>query len=249
MKKTYKYGILIFIILVAFYAPLFFLGPEQADNLTREDGIVQNCSAICWLLSSIVSFYLFFKSGSIKEKYFLKAKRNYFFMLLGLFFLFCCGEEISWGQRIFNVGTPEFLVGENLQNEINIHNLKYFHGADINGNIKTGWELLLTSTVIFSLFWLFFCLFIPTFSKYSLKVRRFLKNINFPVVPLWIGLNFLFNYLIAKSIQKINFIDYLNSMNGQVLTEIKENNFSVLFLLVSISFYFIYLKNNKVIAE
>ena len=32
------------------------------------------------------------------------------------------GEEISWGQRLFGIATPEALKETNLQNEINLHN-------------------------------------------------------------------------------------------------------------------------------
>ena len=32
-------------------------------------------------------------------------------------------EEISWGQRIFGIDTPDFLVSRNLQKETNLHNL------------------------------------------------------------------------------------------------------------------------------
>jgi hypothetical protein len=31
-------------------------------------------------------------------------------------------EEISWGQRLFHVSTPEFFEEHNLQKEINLHN-------------------------------------------------------------------------------------------------------------------------------
>ena len=35
-------------------------------------------------------------------------------------------EEISWGQRIFDIDTPEALKEVNVQKEINIHNLVFF---------------------------------------------------------------------------------------------------------------------------
>ena len=40
-------------------------------------------------------------------------------------FIFVSGEEISWGQRIFSLDASEFSP-ENLQKEINIHNLPEF---------------------------------------------------------------------------------------------------------------------------
>ncbi|MCN4144131.1 MAG: hypothetical protein LC437_03365 [Thiohalomonas sp.] len=57
----------------------------------------------------------------------LKAQRPLLFLfmtsLLGLFFFFAAGEEISWGQRIFNVESSDFFVQNNAQGETNLHNL------------------------------------------------------------------------------------------------------------------------------
>lgn len=46
----------------------------------------------------------------------------YAFVALGTFF--CAGEEISWGQRIFGLGTPTALETINHQGELNVHNIK-----------------------------------------------------------------------------------------------------------------------------
>jgi hypothetical protein len=45
-------------------------------------------------------------------------------LVLGVFLLFVCLEEISWGQRIFAVRTPEWFQENNAQEELNVHNLK-----------------------------------------------------------------------------------------------------------------------------
>ena len=41
----------------------------------------------------------------------------------GLFFI--AGEEISWGQRIFEVASPEYFLSTNKQLETNLHNLDF----------------------------------------------------------------------------------------------------------------------------
>jgi len=46
-----------------------------------------------------------------------------FFGLLALACLYVAGEEISWGQRILDIQTPDFFERHNLQRETNIHNL------------------------------------------------------------------------------------------------------------------------------
>ena len=39
--------------------------------------------------------------------------------------VFAAGEEISWGQRIFEFATPDFLMPLNEQKEFNVHNISY----------------------------------------------------------------------------------------------------------------------------
>lgn len=43
--------------------------------------------------------------------------------LYAVIFLFGAGEEISWGQRIFQVESSEFFLEHNAQGETNLHNL------------------------------------------------------------------------------------------------------------------------------
>ncbi len=45
------------------------------------------------------------------------------YLLLVLGFIFVAGEEVSWGQRIFDFDGPSALVEVNTQNEANLHNL------------------------------------------------------------------------------------------------------------------------------
>jgi len=39
------------------------------------------------------------------------------------------GEEMSWGQRIFNFQTPDFIARANRQSEFNLHNLFVLSGG------------------------------------------------------------------------------------------------------------------------
>jgi len=109
MNKNYVYMIIIILLMIISYLPLFTLNDEESWNLTKEDGIYENFTAIFYLLSGILMLFSFVRSKSEEGGYFLKTNRNYFFLLLGLLFLFFCGEEISWGQRILDIKTPEIL--------------------------------------------------------------------------------------------------------------------------------------------
>lgn len=48
-------------------------------------------------------------------------------MLFALAFLWLAGEEISWGQRIFDIATPDLLATINAQQETNLHNIPIFY--------------------------------------------------------------------------------------------------------------------------
>lgn len=54
-------------------------------------------------------------------------------VLLGtaVFFTLISGEEISWGQRLFNVQPSDFFATHNKQVETNLHNLTW-HGINFN---------------------------------------------------------------------------------------------------------------------
>lgn len=240
MKKKILLGCISLAILVLSYTPLFILNPEDSVKLTLEDGIIQNISAICYFLSMCIIFYLFINSKSTKSDYLFRANRNIFFLILAFFFLFCLGEEISWGQRILNIKTPESISRINYQNEITIHNLIYFIGRDFNDIEKTNWTIIFSGSVIYSLWFLFYCVFIPLLNKLSNKAHNYFKKREVPLVSLWVGFLFPINYLTAKFIQKIEFNDLPIYLKTQPLTEIKENNYAILFLLVSISFLFVY---------
>jgi len=84
-------------------------------NVIREDGPIENATAIAYFISFIFSLAIasFFK----KRKIFLVL-----FLIFAFGFLFIALEEISWGQRIFNFNTPDWFP-ENLRGETNIHNL------------------------------------------------------------------------------------------------------------------------------
>lgn len=220
--------------------PLFTANYEGIRNLIKEDGIYENLSPIFYLLSAGLMFFLFIRSKSKGEIYFLKTNRNYFFLLLGLLFIIFCGEEISWGQRIFGIKTPETLQNANVQDEINIHNLWLFNPIDNNGNSKTGLKAWITSARLYALFWFSYCVIIPILFKISYEIRRFIRKINLPIISLWIGFLFIFNHVISKILEKL----LLSKLSADTLpiTEIKETSFAFLYLVASVSLFTIYKK-------
>ena len=46
------------------------------------------------------------------------SSKNIGIILFSIIFFFGFGEEISWGQRIFNIETPNFFIENNLDNKL-----------------------------------------------------------------------------------------------------------------------------------
>lgn len=76
---------------------------------------------------------------------FVSARFRLFFGLLALACLYVAGEEISWGQRLFEIQTPEFFSEHNLQNETNLHN---FFTGPINTLLKQFLEYVIAAALI-----------------------------------------------------------------------------------------------------
>ena len=76
---------------------------------------MENLTAVWFLLAGL----LLFATALVERSFF----RRCIYILGGLAMTFVCGEEISWGQRIFGFATPDFLMGLNVQEEFNVHNI------------------------------------------------------------------------------------------------------------------------------
>jgi len=85
-----------------------------------EDGIFENLTAINFFISSLALVFIVYQLSKSESK--RKINKITIIAFLSLFFFVLGGEEISWGQRIFGWGTPEFFSG-NVQHETNLHNL------------------------------------------------------------------------------------------------------------------------------
>jgi len=104
--------------------------PDKYIANIQEDSPLEYFQAIFYFSASI--FTLIISRRFINNRFKLHGIL-YFLLFVGL--LFVSLEEISWGQRIFNLRTPSFFIMHNMQKEISIHNLKpvqdYFIGIYI----------------------------------------------------------------------------------------------------------------------
>ena len=127
-KKTTEYIALISIFASVLLTPILnSVNPEFLRNVyCAEDGLIENLTVFVLFCGVVVCLRRLLKLKSKKRPLFLLAT-----MLFFLMFIFGAGEELSWGQRIFNIENPEFFKKFNSQDEMNIHNL-VFGGIEIN---------------------------------------------------------------------------------------------------------------------
>ena len=106
------------LLLVLGFVFLYVFLPNWYLLLVKEDSIVENLQAGSYLLASAITFIALTKLR--------KSLHKYIFLLLLMFAcatLFIFFEEISWGQRILGIKTPEFFTAYNMQKEITLHNV------------------------------------------------------------------------------------------------------------------------------
>jgi len=100
----------------------FYFSMTQPDffrySYVIEDGLLESFTAF---MLALTGFYCLSKTFRFRKK------KSLWFLFclscLGIIFLFGAGEEISWGQRIFDIESSGFFTEHNAQKEMNLHNL------------------------------------------------------------------------------------------------------------------------------
>jgi hypothetical protein len=95
---------------------------------TREDGPVEWIGFASLVIASVLALVA---AWGLR----LASRPAVAAAVLGAVLLFAAGEEISWGQRILEVDTPEVLVDGNQQDELNLHNLAGLQHKAVVGQI------------------------------------------------------------------------------------------------------------------
>lgn len=94
-------------------APTYF-----TETFVVEDGFVEWLTVVALVASAVLMLGRAWQLRRVRTPLFLFVT-----VMAAAVFLFGAGEEISWGQRIFSVETPEWLAERNKQSEMNLHNL------------------------------------------------------------------------------------------------------------------------------
>jgi len=106
---------------------------------TKEDGFAEYGTAFLLFCSSLLLISRFIKLQKYKKNLWKLG-----ILAIALVFIFGAGEEISWGQRIFNIESSEFFKENNAQAETNLHNL-VVDGKKVN---KIIFSQLLTAILV-----------------------------------------------------------------------------------------------------
>lgn len=127
MPKALMAGLALILGIVVYGLVLLHLDRDAFLVWIREDGLVE------WLTFGellIMSAYSFIVARAFsRSEPGSPAKGVWLFM--GCLFLFGALEEISWGQRVLGIESPEWFLKHNKQGEINVHNL-LIYGVNIN---------------------------------------------------------------------------------------------------------------------
>lgn len=236
-KLRHKYLTISGAMIVAAYllllgqASLLLCSDETVVWLGMEDGPIENIGALSFLLASTLFFMTAYRSSKLQGQ----SRANHFDNSLALFLLvafcfICFGEEISWGQRLFDYSVPNWLKDINRQEEWNLHNLAWFHGQTVEGAEKSFWARLLVMDRLLAVFQLALCTLVPIFTRFSRVLRTWAARIGLPIVPWWIaGLVPIHIF----TTQALYAIVGENIIVGDALDEYKESMRAVIFLLVA----------------
>ena len=99
------------LLVCCFY--LYLQQPVWYLSLIVEDGFGEYLTVTLYIAAALLLIH--------RIRYLQTAAYGYFLLLAC--FIFMAGEEFSWGQRIFDLSTPDSLKQINAQRELTLHNL------------------------------------------------------------------------------------------------------------------------------
>jgi len=211
-------------IVVACYLPVFLCSRRTLAVLVMDDQAVEWTGTLACLIASVLFVIAYWKYSTGNDLGAIRTRRNVFLLLLGLMLFVAFGEEISWGQRILNVATPAAVSSENVQDELNIHNLKWFTHPRSSG------LLWLTSVqTLFTLFWGAYGFLIPLLCAISSAFRSWASKVNLPIVPIYLGIGYVVNMFIWLGIAS-----FLPAKG--CIEEFAETASEILVMLIALSF-------------
>lgn len=201
LNKDEKITIFLGVMIVTIYAFTIYTliyNPTLHKNLLAESGVYETIGALATLGAAIIFFIIFWKYPRTLSIF--PGNRNLFLAVLsfGLFFFFL--EEISWGQRLFDMAIPEWFIDNNAQREINLHNYKaIYYMAD-----SVGYEILQAYFVV-----------LPMMVYALPTIKKWCKHVSLPLPDIQVALLFLIGQILFRDLYLplINFLGLRGEMN------------------------------------
>lgn len=223
-----------YLILFAEFTLLLY-SVDTVAWLGQEDGPVENAGALSFLLAGVVFLVTAYRSSGLRRQCGTNHIESPLALLaLGALCLVCFGEEISWGQRLFDYPVPAWLKGINRQGEWNLHNLAWFHAKTAEGIEKSFWARLINMDRLLAFFQLTLCTLVPVLTAYSGTLRAWGARIGLPIVPWWIAGLVPAHILV---IQVLYAIIGEQPIVGSTIDETKESVRALIFLVVAVWAY------------
>jgi hypothetical protein len=199
-------------------------GEKWAATLYSEDHYFENVGAISLFAAAAISLYVFMRALKMRDITRIHRIKLFVYSALAMLYFFGAGEELSWGQRIFNIQVSPGVAQETMQQELNIHEL-----AIVQKNPY------LNADNIFTVFWMGFAVAIPFLSLVWKRFKLFAGELT-PVVYWGMGVLFLLNSLLAKlgNLIFVSAYRYQSVLFPQAIQEIKESNYELLFVFLSL---------------
>ncbi|HEY0898117.1 MAG TPA: hypothetical protein VGD90_02240 [Sphingobacteriaceae bacterium] len=170
ISRTEKLVLIYVFLLLAFGVAMSWFNLSWFNEVyVIEDGFIESLTVLALLVVA-------FLTGKYVVR--LSSKRHWMFTaamtFLCLFSIFAAGEEISWGQRIFNVESSDFFQKNNAQGETNLHNL-------VVGGVKVN-KLLFSQ--LFTVGAAVYLLILPYFYRKKAGFKGWIDKSGIPV-PRW----------------------------------------------------------------
>lgn len=204
--------------------PVLALGDRIVSTMIPEDHYFEDVGALSLFIASLLFLYCFIRAVRSDAQDRISWLKRLVYLALALLFFFGAGEEISWGQRIFQVATPGSLAAVNSQDELNLHNLDIFYRSNF-----------FTVDRLFDIFWFLFAVTVPA-AAFALPAARRLVARIMPLLPWGLGALFLWDYFLAKVAKPLFAARYTYAAIPlrQAIQEVKESNYSILFILAGL---------------
>lgn len=172
---------LLFIVILKLYARTWY------RRLAIEDGPLETLTSLAYFITFLIGISMAIQFRRQNQIFYAVL-----YLVASIGFLLIALEEVSWGQRVFRVQTPEFFEQYNKQQETNLHNFagRYLlHGSYILIGAYSAFAFLVMPKVIPHKYSPFVDLLAPA---------RFLILYFLPVMILYIYYDYLSSILVAQ---------------------------------------------------